>query len=317
MGVKYSRLLLFALLCLTHFACRDEANDSAFVIEGITTGNYPKVDGSTSTEPLQTIIACKLLGCRYNWRQRLESDATWGIQPNFDDIPYSFFGERIKTSQTHQSFINLIDKNADFILSARKMSEDEKAYALNKGVTLIETPIALDAFIFIANPGNPVKSLTTKQIQDIYMGNLTNWKNVGGKDAIINPYVRNANSGSQELMESLVMQNLDMPDWPEEILSSMMLAFTRTRSDVNGLCYTVYYYKEQIVRDEGSVKSISVNGIFPDKTTIKKKSYPYIAEVYAVIRSDLDNTSMAFKLYELIQTDAGKNVIAESGYIPD
>ena len=198
--MKNLRLLSIALLIIALFACKEETNDAPFVIEGITTDTYPKVDGSTSTDPLQKIIACKLLGCNYYWRQELASNGTWAIQPDYEDIPYSFFADRIKTSQTHNSFINLIDKNADLILSARKMSEDEKAYAANAGVTLIETPIALDAFIFIANPGNPVKALTTKQIQDIYMGNITNWKEVGGSDAKINPYVRNANSGSQELM---------------------------------------------------------------------------------------------------------------------
>jgi len=311
------RILSFVLLCVVLLACQKDTIEIPFVIEGISTETYPKVDGSTSTEPLQTLIACKLLGCSYNWRQRLELDGTWTIQPNYEDIPYSFFGERIKTSQTHNSFINLIDKKADFILSARKMSDDEKTYATNAGITLIETPVALDAFVFIANPDNTVKSLTTKQVQDIYLGNITNWKEVGGRDTKINPYVRNANSGSQELMESLVMKGLDMPDWPEEVLSSMMLAFTMIRSNVNGLCYTVYYYKEQIVRDDEFVKSIAVNGVYPDKKTIKDKSYPYVAEVYAVIRSDLDKASMAYKLYELLQTEEGKNAIAESGYIPN
>jgi len=315
--MKYLRFVSFALLSLAFCACKEETTDTPFVIEGITTETYPKVDGSTSTEPLQTIIACKLLGGSYYWRQHLESNGTWGLQPNYEDIPYSFFAERIKTSQTHNSFINLIDKNADFILSARKMSDDEKAYADNAGVSLIETPIALDAFIFIVNPGNLVKSLTTKQVQDIYMGNITNWKEVGGSDATINPYVRNANSGSQELMESLVMKGLVMPAWPEEMLSGMMLAFTTIRSDVNGLCYTVYYYKELIVRDNELVKSIAVDGIYPDKNTIKKRSYPFTAEVYAAIRTDLDKASMAYKLYELLQTKAGKNVISESGYFPN
>jgi phosphate transport system substrate-binding protein len=315
--MKHLSLLTFAFLSIAFYACKEETTDTPFVIEGITTDTYPKVDGSTSTEPLQTLIACKLLGGSYYWRQHFESDGTWGLQPNYDDIPYSFFADRIKTSQTHNSFINLIDKNADFILSARKMSEDEKAYAADAGVSLIETPIALDAFIFIANPGNTVNSLTKKQIQDIYMGNITKWKEVGGSDAKINPYVRNANSGSQELMESLVMKGLVMPAWPEEMLSSMMLAFTTIRSDVNGLCYTVYYYKELIVRDNDLVKTIAVDGIYPDQNTIKNRSYPFTAEVYAVIRSDLDNASMAYKLYELIQTIEGKKVIAESGYFPN
>jgi len=314
--MKKMRLLSFAMLSIVFFACKVET-DAPFVIEGITVDNYPKVDGSTSTQPLQVLMACKLLGCRYNWNQNLASDGTWGIFPKYDYIPYTFFTERIKTSQTHNSFVNLIDKKADFILSARKMSDDEKAYATKAGVMLIETPVALDAFIFISNPDNPVNALTTKQIQDIYMGNVKNWKDVGGNDATIKPYVRNANSGSQELMESLVMKGLVMPLWPEDIISSMMQAFSTIRRDVNGLCYTVYYYKEFIVRDNGLVKTISVDGVYPNPSTIKKRSYPYTAEVYAIIRSDLDESSMAYKLYELLQSQAGESVIKESGYFPD
>jgi len=313
--------ILTILLIISFTGCSDDNNDniddSGFVIEGINVDNYPKVDGSTSTEPLQTLIACKLLNVDCDWRQLLVANGTWYIQPDYNVVPYSFFEERIKTSQTHNSFINLIDKNTDFILSARQMSDDEKEYASNSGVTLIETPIALDAFIFIIHPDNPVKSLTTKQIQDIYTGKVSNWNEVGGNDAQIKPYIRNLNSGSQELMETLVMKDLDMPDWPEAVLSSMMLAFTEIRADKNAICYTIYYYKEQIVRDNKQVKSVSVDGVNPQEKTIKDRRYPLVSEVYAVIRSDLDKSSMAYKLYELLQTDAGKAIVTQSGYIPN
>ncbi len=312
--MRVSGIMLISLLL---FSCESKNVDPPLVLEGITMENYPRVDGSTSVEPLQTLIACKLLGGRYQWRQAWEANGTWVLQPDYDDIPREFFLERIKTSQTHNSFINLIDNNADLTLSARKMSGEEKAYADSKGVTLIETPVALDAFVLLVNPSNPVKSLTTEQLRDIYLGKLTNWKDVGGKDVPINPYIRNANSGSQELMELLVMQGQELPDWPQEIISSMLQAFSTIRYDVNGICYTVYYYKEWIVRDHTGVKSLAVNGIYPDKKSISSKIYPYTAPVYAVIRSDLDPGSMAYRLYELLQTPAGKGVIRESGYVAD
>ena len=240
-------LFKVALICLVLVSCEQESDDSniPLVIEGITMDNYPKMDGSTSTEPLIRLIACKLLGYNYRWEQALHMNGLWYLST---DMPSEFILERLKSSQTHNSIINLIDKDADLILSARKMSPDEKEYADNAGISLIETPVALDAFIFVANIDNSVESLTSQQVKDIYTGKIKNWKEVGGKDKMIKPYIRNANSGSQELMESLVMQGLEIADLPvdyEPELPSMSLVFYTLRNDVDALGYTVYYYKEQ------------------------------------------------------------------------
>jgi phosphate transport system substrate-binding protein len=315
--MKLSSLLLTVTLFAAFTACNNNEYAAEASIESINIDNYPKVDGSTSTAPLQKLMACKLLGLRYEWRQHLESNSSWDIFPNYEDVPIDKrdeFFTKIYSFGTHNAYLNLIDKNADCILVARKMSDDEKSYAASKGVTLIETPVALDAFIFIVNASNSIQSLTTGQIQDIYTSRITNWNEVGGSDNAINPYARNSNSGSQELMESLVMKNLNMSDFPHEIENSMMGAFVRLIEDDFGLCYTVYYYKEQMIR-ESRVKHIAVDGVYPDKNTVADKSYPYTIEIYAVIRSDLDTTSMAYKLYEFIQSETGKNIIAESGYV--
>ena len=297
-------------------------------IEGLRLDNYPGVDGSTSTEPLNAIIACKILDIGYDWNVGAGYEWTWEVKPNLNNRTSKVFKEKIKSSQTHNSFIKLIDKKTDLILTARKMSLDEKAYADAAGISLIETPIALDAFIFIVNKSNPVESLTIKQIQDIYTGKITRWRDAGVNEADweyiqnnaeINPYVRNANSGSQELMEALVLKDLETPSFPENdhvLVFTMAGALDMVARDSNAICYTVYYYKENIAGGGQFIKSIAVNGISPNKETIGNKSYPYTTEVYAVIRSDLQPSSMAYKIYEWIQTEEGKNAVGESGYVP-
>jgi len=54
-------------------------------------------------------------------------------------------------------------------------------------------PVAWDALAIIVNKKNPINSLSTKQIKAIYTGKITNWKQVGGKNAPINLYVRRGN----------------------------------------------------------------------------------------------------------------------------
>ncbi|MCL2329462.1 MAG: T9SS type A sorting domain-containing protein, partial [Bacteroidetes bacterium] len=114
------------------------------------------------------------------------------------------------------------------------------------------------------------------------------------------------------------------PDWKEDLtIGAMDEVYRQIATDATGICYTVYYYDEFImqprpwVQGETEVKRIAINGVYPEYNTIKNKTYPFVAPVYAIIRSDLDKNSMAYKMYEWLQTNEGKSVIEQSGYIAD
>lgn len=312
-------MMISLLLCFVSCSHADEPDNGQTLIDGISFENYPRVDGSTSTKPLNALIACKLLDLRYEWMPDLIAE--WSVWPNSEDIPeaYSnFFGERIKASQTHNAFMNLIDGDADIILTHRTISPDEKAHADENGITLVETPIALDAFVFVVHKNNPVRNLTVSQVQKIYTGEIKNWKEVGGNNAPIQPFNRPRNSGSEEIMRSLVMNGLEVGDFPESRIETMAGVFLEVKgSNGNGICYTFKFYKEVMVRvPDEQVPKISINGIFPDDNTVRNQSYPFISKVHVAIRSDLDRNSMAYKMYEWLQTEAVNDIISESGYIP-
>ena len=317
-------LLFLAVIVFT--SCDTKTEDPEVIYEssyitGLTTNNFPRMDNSTSSYPLNVIIFCKLFDIDYKWVHEGNIDM-WNVQPQINSGNKKQFDNLIKRSQTHGSFINLISKDTDLILAARKMSAHEKTYANEAGIDLIEIPIALDAFIFIVNPNNLIESLTISQIQDIYSKKIINWNDLGGDSVEIRPYVRDRNSGSQELMDSLVMKDLDYYQYfqgsPEyNIINSMIPTFERVSTDRYSICYSLYFFKEQMIRKENFTKTISVDGIFPNKETIRNYSYPLVSEVYAVIRSDADISSMTYKVFEWLQTEAGKKVISESGYIPN
>lgn len=307
-------LLIAALACA---GCGKE-KDRIPMIEGLTRDNFPVMDGSTSTDPLVRLAAARLLGYNAEWKQE-ERVITWNIAT---DLPQRFVEQRLKCSQTHNAFVNLIDNRADMIFSARTMSADEKAYAAEAGVSLVETPIALDALVFIKHDFNPA-SLTIQQLQDIYTAKIKNWNEVGGEDLPIVPFVRNKNSGSQELMETLVMTE-PIPDGFYEdhldefhVIMQMVPMMYEVSKTPGGIGYTIYYFRENMVKDM-PVPMFSVNGVYPDRNTIRSREYPLAAEVYLIIRSDMDKSSPAYKIYELMQAEAGRKIISESGYIvPD
>ena len=310
-------LLAVSILAVTFSTGCKKDDDPDPIIEGLTLKNFPVIDGSTSTDPLIKLMASSLLGYKCEWQQEGVGDITWRMTTN---LPKNFVEQHLKSSKTHQSLLNVIDGTADMTFSARTLSPEEKAYAQEAGVTLIETPVALDALIFITHPDNPVQTITHPQLVDIYSGRIKNWNEVSGNDRMITPLVRNQNSGSQELMESLVMEGPIPEEFMEDLeeyqrVISMYPVFTYVGGNPDALGYTVYYYKENMIRNQSPAKTIAVNGVHPDKQTIGNRTYPFTAEVYLTIRTDLDRSSMAYKVYEFMQTEAGKRIIAESGYV--
>jgi phosphate transport system substrate-binding protein len=302
----------------TEMACVD-TEELNFNLE-----DYPKIDGSTSTHPLSILIACKLLNVSYSWTptwdgsKRLIPNAT---EPGKKYIATNITQEIIHRG-THESYVNLIEKKADLILVARLPSDDELELAKNKSLELETQAVALDAFVFILNKNNSVTSLTTKQIQDIYTGKITNWREVNprprsqdGRDAKINAYQREDNSGSQELMKSLMMKDLKMIDAPTMILLGMMGPINRLSTDIDGIGYSVYYFEEFMAPNE-KIKLCEIDGVIPNYETIQTRTYPYVAEVYVVIRKDLDKQSNAYKLRDWLLSDDGQEVVKESGYVP-
>ena len=325
-----NRLLIATVLisCSAIICTSCDKDGENFVgIENISFDNYPKVDGSTSARALNMMIACKLLGVNYSW-QGIEYSNPWQneviewiVSPETKDIPKQygedFFSRRIRTSQTHGAFMNLIDGSADIILTHRTISLDEKIHADAVGVTLMEIPIALDAFVFVVNKKNPIKSLTVEQVQKIYTGEITNWSEVGGNNVDLFAFTRPRNSGSEEVFRAVVMDGLEPADFPEVFqILDMPYVIINALNIENSICYTFNNYAETIVRMP-DVPKIAINGIFPNKNTIKDNTYPFISKVYVAIRSDLNRNSMAYKLYEWLQSEDAKSTIIECGFIPN
>lgn len=107
---------------------------------------YPRVDGSTVTIPLSEAVASAVM-----------------------HLPLEEARQYVLHNKTHQAYLNLVDGTADIIF-VTSPSEEELAYAAEKGVELTVTPVVSEGFVFLVNKANPVDSLTLEQIRDIYAG---------------------------------------------------------------------------------------------------------------------------------------------------
>ena len=218
----------------------------------LSLSNAPIIDGSDSTEPLRNLLMCRLLGIDCQWRQRLQTDGTWCVIPQW----HSLSDEDNKTLQrilenrnTHDSFVSLIDGENGIIITARGVSRDEQKYADEKGVQLLSRPVAKDAFVFIVNPKNPVRNLTIEQIQKIYTGEIRNWKEVGSNDATINTQVIGVNGIAPS------KQTIEDDSYP---YVTHVMASVRADIDKSSTAYQLFYQlatgqHNDIVKESGYI----------------------------------------------------------------
>lgn len=325
--------------------------------------DYPRVDGSTSTHPLDMALACEMNGIPWAWVspgmdwKGLEKGPELRVTPiisNPGDTAQRALADQIKSRINHNgtnpSYVSLINRQSDLILVARAPSEDELKLAREKGVELETTAVARDALVFVVNQLNPVENLSLDQLRGIYSGKIKSWTQVGWaekpapdsganpeatvaalppsvfrrrnenfKDMDIVPYTRNRNSGSQELLDALVMRGLPRIEAitesdPMTMIMEMYPVIDTIAEDGYGLCYTVYYYEEFMYKS-AFVKTLAVDGVAPVAETIATGKYPLTADVYAVIRNDEAPASPARKLLEWILSDDGQKAVAKSGYV--
>ena len=256
---------------------------------------YPHVDGSTSMLPLSRALMM----------------ASTGVSAQEAEL-------RISHSKTTLSFYALVSGEADLLLVARP-AQEAFDYAEDMGVELEMRPIGVDALVFLTSDKNPVDSLTQQQAVGIYTGAITNWKEVGGADAEIVAYQRNETSGSQVMMENVVMDGEPMMDAPVEYRPSEMGALVDEvasyRNSASAIGYSVYYYVTEMYLREG-VKLLAIDGVAPSNETIASGEYPYTQYNYAVIRKDEREDSPARQLFDFLTTPEGKALMAAQGYVP-
>ena len=255
-------------------------------------------------------------------------DASLATQPLTDAIYEDFVGEssegKIDYSNTHPGYVKLINDEVDLIV-VTEPSKEELELAKQKNVELEVIPVVKEGFVFYVNANNSVSNLTTEQIQKIYTGEITNWKDVGGKDEKITALQRPVNSGSQTGMLSLVMKGKKLMEAPtENLIETMEAIINFVSSYTNGrdsIGYSYYYYATTMFKtiDEtvaSNIKLLGVDGVVPNNKTIQDGSYPFNTAYYIVINKADDENSESRKLVNHLLSARGQAVAEKAGYVP-
>lgn len=288
------------------------ADEYGYINNYCDKGTYPHIDGSTVCVPMAVEFARQHLGFEDSTANEFVGFSTTHCA--YENLMHK---ENVRENYVYHNFDAFVNLSSVDLVIATEPSDDEIAQAEGLGITLKKTPICYDAFVFITHKDNPVDTLTVEEIKKIYTGEITNWKEVGGKDEKIRAFQREKNSGSQTAMENLVMGGTDMID-PIEVkiiegMGMLVDAVAEYENETASLGYTYRYYIDTLYKND-NIKTISVNGISPSDDNIRNGSYPFTTNYYGVIREG-DDDSIGGQFLDWMLSNEGQQCIAQAGYI--
>ena len=276
---KIIALVLTALLALSLVACGSESktDDTKTDDQPAALTGTVSTDGSTSME--------KVIGALSESFMAQNSGVTVNYNPTGS-------GSGITAVQ---------EGTCDIGLSSRALKDEEKSAGLK------ETVLAYDGIAIIVHPDNPVSDLSVEQLAQLYTGEITNWKDVGGNDAEVVLIGREAASGTRDGFESITGTK-DKCQYRQELTSTGdVITAVSQNPDAIG------YASLASVKD--SVKALNVDGVTPSEATVKDGSYkvqrPFV--LVTMEGKELSPAAQAFFDYA-ISSDAA-SIIAKAGAV--
>ena len=167
--------------------------------------------------------------------------------------------------------------------------------------------MAIDAIVPIVNPKNKIRNLTIEQLAQIYKGEITNWKEVGGADMQIVVVSRDSSSGTFESWGELVLHKAKVT--PKAQMQASNGAIVQAISKNK---YALGYIGLGYVNK--SVKPLSVNGVTASARTAISKEYPVSRPLYMVTNGEPQGSVAGFMKF--VVSKEGQKIVEKTGFVP-
>ena len=174
------------------------------------------------------------------------------------------------------------------------------------------TPVAWDALVVVVHKDNPVDNITFEQLRDLYLGKITNWKQLGGQDAPIELYVRKGKiSGVGRTLRELVFNDYDIDFVARHVVASSGPLERAIQENPHGIGMTGV----SSARKLKGARIIKLNGKEASYENIKNGHYILYRPLYMVTHMQDTNPEIK-KFVAFVMGDEGKKVMRSVGTVP-
>jgi len=202
----------------------------------------------------------------------------------------------------------IIDGTAEIGMSSRRAKSSEVGAAMAKGKNMKPTIVAYDGIAVIVNSANPVKTLTKKQVEQIFTGDVADWSAVGGSGGKISIYTRNTSSGTYSEFKELAMKKRDYAKSSLKMAGNEQIA-AEVGKNPSGVGYVGMAYTKA-----SGVKVVSIDGATPSVKSVQDHSYPYWRPTFYYTNGEPSGLAKQFLDYTI--GSAGQKIVAQVGFVP-
>ncbi len=207
----------------------------------------------------------------------------------------------------------LINGTTDIANASRPMKPEEREQVKSKfGADVIEIPVAKDGIAIYAHESNSVDSLTIEQLRGIYLGQITDWKAVGGAPGKIILYGRENSSGTYEFFKEHVLEKKDFPA-DVQTLSGTGAIVSAVTKDPRGIGYGGAGYAKGI-KEIKVVSPTTKMAIAPTEENVLSGAYPLARNLFFYLRTQ--PTGATKEYIDWVLSPEGQAIVKESGYFP-
>ncbi|MFD3448427.1 phosphate ABC transporter substrate-binding protein PstS family protein [Microbacteriaceae bacterium 4G12] len=245
----------------------------------------------------------------------IQAAGSTALQPLAEEAATEFMGKNTKTSITVQgggsgTGINQVASGAVQIGNS-DVPAGEKLDA-EKAKELVDNKVAGIAFALVVNKDVNVDSLTMEQIQNIFSGKVTNWKDVGGKDAKINVINRPASSGTRATFEKTILKGTKANDSIGTTQDSNGAVEQAVNSTPGSVSYLAMSY---LIGDKkGALKTLKIDGVEATTANISANKYPFWSYEYMITKGEPKDAVKGFIDY--VKGKDFEKKAEDMGYIP-
>ena len=208
----------------------------------------------------------------------------------------------------------LLNGGTDICNASRPMKTSEIADFLKKfKARPREYKMCFDGLSVYVNSASPIAQLSFKQLEGIFTGKITNWKQVGGPDAPISLYGRENSSGTYEFFKEHVLNKADFAP-ATKTMPGTAAVIQSVAKDKDGIGYGGVAYAEGVkVLPVG--KTDDSEALEPTEKNVLDGKYPIARYLFNYVNPATDQGAVA-KFITWCLGDEGQAVVKEVGYFP-